>query len=273
MNLVAVLKKHCHNCKRLDCIYWNVGIQDFVKCQRPWPRMQPNRKRRSKWRKIYNELVKIGLQHLHLLIMNCLLISFFFSGESLLQQYQSPIVIQPISYSSHSVATDCQQVRMRSPQDFLDTQSRIQRSLEAISTARLQSEEAWLEAEKAYNEAQDAEKLGTALDQVTAWILGPSYRVIVIDVFFYVHTYISGPGEMLLNVSQRVGGDASSAEALLRKHEALELRCRLAYARYAELMRKVDVLPVAAKSREDLLTRRDLMDSACRYNNPELNCI
>lgn len=78
---------------------------------------------------------------------------------------------------------------------------------------------------------------------------------------------------MLLNVSQRVGGDASSAEALLRKHEALELRCRLAYARYAELMRKVDVLPVAAKSREDLLTRRDLMDSACRYNNPELNYI
>lgn len=97
---------------------------------------------------------------------------YYYPGESLLQQYQSPIIIQPISYSSNSIATDCQQVRMRSPQDFLDTQSRIQRSLEAITTARLQSEEAWLEAEKAYNEAQDVEKLASALDQVTAWIMG-----------------------------------------------------------------------------------------------------
>jgi len=81
-----------------------------------------------------------------------------------------------------------------------------------------------------------------------------------------VTDWILGPAETLLDAQRDVGRGVADAEALRAAHEALELQCRPAYARYAELLHRLERLERSAKTPGvgDLKPQRDFMDFACR---------
>lgn len=135
---------------------------------------------------------------------------------------------------------------MSTSQDTLDTIEAMESLLNDIHKKKLTIEDAWTKMEKCFVDAKDLSVLEDGVARVTNWILGPA--------------------EMLLNSQQRVGFDVMSAEDLRREHESLELQCWNTYGHYAELLHKIDCLPLGNVSpqQKDLLSQRDFMDFVCR---------
>lgn len=136
---------------------------------------------------------------------------------------------------------------MSTPQETLDTISRIDKVLSTIKTKQQQIQDFWLKLQKVLIDAKDLSLLEEGVVKVTNWILGPA--------------------EHLLNSVQKVGYDVSSAELLRREHEAIEMQCWDTYGAYAELIYKINNFPkcdVACFQHKDLLSQRDFMDFVCR---------
>ncbi|XP_046401656.1 titin isoform X2 [Ischnura elegans] len=132
------------------------------------------------------------------------------------------------------------------PQDILDSRDKVEKLLDAIQSGEKKMKEAWTTVEKQFGDAREANALEDGVRRVTDWILGPA--------------------ELLLNShSADVGSDIASSEELRLRHEALEMLCRETYGQYAELLHKIDCLPMNNIALpKDLKSQRDFMDFVCR---------
>lgn len=103
--------------------------------------------------------------------------------------------------------------------------------------------QAWKALEKNFDDITEQESLEKGVSYVTNWILGRA--------------------ELLLNDQQKIGSDIVSCEALRCEHDALEMLCLQTYGYYAELLHKIEQLPME-NIRVDLVSQRDFMDFVCR---------
>ncbi|KAG8223449.1 hypothetical protein J437_LFUL001941 [Ladona fulva] len=132
------------------------------------------------------------------------------------------------------------------PQDIIDSKDKVEKLLDAIRSGEKKMKDAWTVVEKQFGDAREANALEDGVKRVTDWILGPA--------------------ELLLNAhSADVGSDVASSEELRLRHEALEMLCRETYGQYAELLHKIDCLPLNKIALpKDLKSQRDFMDFVCR---------
>ncbi|RZC40718.1 hypothetical protein BDFB_002334, partial [Asbolus verrucosus] len=136
---------------------------------------------------------------------------------------------------------------MSTPQETLDTISRIDKVLVSVKTKQQQIEESWMKMQRTLIDTKDLSLLEDGVVKVTNWILGPA--------------------EHLLNSKQKVGYDVVSAEELRREHEAIELQCWDTYGAYAELIHKINNFPksdLVTLQYKDLVSQKDFMDFVCR---------
>ncbi|KAL7299327.1 hypothetical protein TKK_0007905 [Trichogramma kaykai] len=128
-------------------------------------------------------------------------------------------------------------------QDVIDTMKYIDKLIDAIEQKQIEMEGAQLIVEKNEDLIAEFKTLEDAVASVTNWILGPA--------------------DSMLNAHYQIGYDVISAETLRVQHEKLELECREAYGKYAEILYKIDSMP---NQREcgDLKSQRDFMDFVCR---------
>lgn len=105
---------------------------------------------------------------------------------------------------------------------------------------------AWMELEKSIQTSRELAILEEGVTFVTNWILGTA--------------------EALLNDQSKVGYDAKTSEQLRKDHDNLELQCVETYGFYAELLHKIEVLPIAkdSYSHSDLMSQKEFMDFVCR---------
>lgn len=156
-------------------------------------------------------------------------------------------LLQIIEHSNRTRKFASEFESMSTPQETLDTISRIDHLLVAMKTKQQQIEDAWLTLQKIVIDAKDLSLLEDGVVKVTNWILGPA--------------------ENLLNSKQKVGYDVASAEELRREHEAIELQCWDTYGAYAELIHKINNFPksdLVNFQYKDLVSQKDFMDFVCR---------
>ncbi|XP_015607040.1 titin isoform X3 [Cephus cinctus] len=146
-------------------------------------------------------------------------------------------------YVLHSGRNVVSSLSRETSQDILDTVQRIHRILDSVELKQHAIERTWIDMERSLGTAKEIDNLEDGVARVTNWILGPA--------------------DSMLNSRYQVGFDVSSSEELRREHEKLELECRETYGRYAELLHKIDSLPVGYLP-EDLKSQRDFMDFVCR---------
>lgn len=105
---------------------------------------------------------------------------------------------------------------------------------------------AWLELEKSIQTSRELSILEEGVTFVTNWILGTA--------------------ESLLNDQNKVGYDVSTSEQLRKDHDTLEMQCLETYGFYAELLHKIQILPIAkdSYSHTDLMSQKEFMDFVCR---------
>lgn len=105
---------------------------------------------------------------------------------------------------------------------------------------------AWSDLEKSIDDVKDLASLEEGISFVTNWIL---------DV-----------AEQLLSAQRKIGCDVQTCESLRRDHEILEMRCSETYGFYAELLHKINGLPLLVDSfaHRDIMSQKDFMDFVCR---------
>lgn len=136
---------------------------------------------------------------------------------------------------------------MTTPQDILDTISKVEDILSAVRRKQCEIEHAWKNMEKSFMETKDLSVLEDAIVKVTNCILGPA--------------------EALLNSKQKVGYDVTSAEELRREHEEIELQCWETYGTYAEIIHKIDRFSKCESLKnqhKSLISQKEFMDFVCR---------
>lgn len=82
----------------------------------------------------------------------------------------------------------------------------------------------------------------------------------------FVTSWILGTAESMLNEQHKVGYDVTTAEQLRKDHDTLEMQCLETYGFYAELLHKIQILPIAkdSYSHTDLMSQKEFMDFVCR---------
>lgn len=82
----------------------------------------------------------------------------------------------------------------------------------------------------------------------------------------FVTNWILSVAEQLLNAQRKIGCDVQTCESLRRDHEILEMQCSKTYGFYAELLHKIDKLPIVVDSfaHKDITSQKDFMDFVCR---------
>lgn len=105
---------------------------------------------------------------------------------------------------------------------------------------------AWLELEKSIQTSRELSILEEGVTFVTNWILGTA--------------------ESLLSDQNKVGYDVTTSEQLRKDHDSLEMQCLETYGFYAELLHKIQILPIAkdSYSHTDLMSQKEFMDFVCR---------
>lgn len=156
-------------------------------------------------------------------------------------------LVQTIEHSNRTRKFASDSESMSTPQEILDTITRLDKLLITIRTKQQQIEEAWSRMQKTLIDTKDLTLLEDGVVKVTNWILGPA--------------------ENLLNAKQKVGYDVASAEELRREHEAIELQCCDTYGAYAELIHKIDFFPksdMVIGQYKNVLSKKGFMDFVCR---------
>lgn len=130
--------------------------------------------------------------------------------------------------------------------DIIDLAQNIRDLLKELETKQTNVAMAWLELEKSIQTSRELSILEEGVSFVTNWILGTA--------------------ESLMNDQQKVGYDEVTAEQLRKDHDSLELQCLETYGFYAELLHKIQVLPIAkdSYSHSDLMSQKEFMDFVCR---------
>jgi hypothetical protein len=131
-------------------------------------------------------------------------------------------------------------------QDLIDATEAIKIMLNEIERKQSQITTAWNDLEKSIEDVRELATLEDGVGYVTNWILANA--------------------EAMLNAQLRVGYDVHTSEKLRMDHELLEMQCWKTYGYYAELLYKIDHIPVLKSSfaHKDLTSQRDFMDFVCR---------
>lgn len=130
--------------------------------------------------------------------------------------------------------------------DIIDLAQNIRDLLKELETKQSNVALAWMELEKGIQTSRELSVLEEGVAFVTNWILGTA--------------------ESLLNDQQKVGYDEATAEQLRKDHDALEMQCLETYGFYAELLHKIQILPIVKNSysHADLMSQKQFMDFVCR---------
>ncbi|XP_065570822.1 SEC14 domain and spectrin repeat-containing protein 1-B-like isoform X2 [Artemia franciscana] len=129
----------------------------------------------------------------------------------------------------------------------IQSQKKIRELLDLIHTKLVTLEQSYAELIYLTDHVRELKFLENGIDVVVNWVLGHGadlYRQLA---------------------ARGVGLDETETEELQRQLEALELRCREYYGRYAEVRHRLSIiLRSNALLPPDLKSKRDLMDSVCR---------
>lgn len=141
---------------------------------------------------------------------------------------------------------DQHQSQQRISADIIDLAQNIRDLLKELETKQTNVALAWLELERGIQTARELSILEEGVSFVTNWILGTA--------------------ESMLNEHNKVGYDVATAEQLRNEHDNMEMQCLETYGFYAELLHKIQVLPIAkdSYSHKDLMSQKEFMDFVCR---------
>lgn len=130
--------------------------------------------------------------------------------------------------------------------DIIDLAQNIKDLLIDLESKQRNIALAWLDLEKSIQTSRELAILEEGVSFVTNWILGSA--------------------ESLLYDHSKVGHDVATAEQLRKDHDGLEMQCLETYGFYAELLHKIQVLPIAKNSytHSDLMSQKEFMDFVCR---------
>lgn len=130
--------------------------------------------------------------------------------------------------------------------DIMDLAQNIRDKLKELETKQTNVAFAWLELEKSIQTSRELSILEEGVTFVTNWILGTA--------------------ESLLNEQNKVGYDIHTSEQLRKDHDTLEMQCLETYGFYAELLHKIQILPLPkdSYSHTDLMSQKEFMDFVCR---------
>lgn len=134
----------------------------------------------------------------------------------------------------------------RASPDIIDLAQNIRDLLRELVTKQANVTLAWQELEKSIQTSRELSILEEGVAFVTNWILGTA--------------------ESMLNEQNKVGYDMETAEQLRKDHDTLELQCIETYGFYAELLHKIQILPISkdSYSHSDLMSQKEFMDFVCR---------
>lgn len=128
----------------------------------------------------------------------------------------------------------------------MDLVQNIRDMLKELETKQTNVTLAWVELEKSIQTSRELSILEEGVTFVTNWILSTA--------------------DSLLNDQSKVGYDVKTSEELRMQHDSLEMQCLETYGFYAELLHKINILPIPkdSYSHSDLMSQKDFMDFVCR---------